>query len=355
MNGTARLGDLADVASVPEILTLSWPPVSITVGSWSRLLLERVLHHYRLHFSTKVASSRGAALVCVVDAGLAANLTGRVAAGHSAHPAGFRLAALPSDDPAEPAALATGHGVRVLVTSSDGPRSAAVAIRQIRATTAATLCAAGWVPVHASAVVDQRGSTLVMFGPRRAGKTTMLLSLLRAGAMELLANDTVFLRGDGRLLARGLPVSIGIRPDTLALFPELRQAIGADVAAKVDPACSDVSEPVGSATRMHVSPDDVAAAFGVAGAKAGSVRSLVRLRFDQQPSAFAVRRLSGTELMRSLAQARLETDAEWASAWTGGTVNRTPQPIDLTSVLSFELIYGANNRLRAADRLRSLV
>ncbi len=80
----------------------------------------------------------------------------------------------------------------------------------------------GYFLVHAFAAVKD-GRALLIVGPSGSGKTTTGLSLLLAG-WKLLANDVLLLKEepDG-IYALATPGAIGIRPQTLALLPQLRQ------------------------------------------------------------------------------------------------------------------------------------
>ncbi len=77
--------------------------------------------------------------------------------------------------------------------------------------------------LHAAAfAVDERAVLLV--GPKRAGKTTLLVSVLASGLGSLLANDRVFV-DTGRHLGRafGMPTLVSLRAGTLQLYPNLRR------------------------------------------------------------------------------------------------------------------------------------
>jgi hypothetical protein len=74
-------------------------------------------------------------------------------------------------------------------------------------------------PLHAAAVcVGDR--TLVLPGGSGAGKTTLILALLRAG-FDLMADDMVFFfAGDEGMRVLGFPDTAGLTGETLTLFPE---------------------------------------------------------------------------------------------------------------------------------------
>jgi hypothetical protein len=62
---------------------------------------------------------------------------------------------------------------------------------------------------------------VIVAGPKRAGKTTLLMHALHSGKARFLSNDrvVVFLEED-RALARGMPTIVTIRKESLEKFPE---------------------------------------------------------------------------------------------------------------------------------------
>ncbi|MFN8641573.1 MAG: hypothetical protein U0802_07920 [Candidatus Binatia bacterium] len=84
---------------------------------------------------------------------------------------------------------------------------------------------AAWMPrgliLHAAAFAVGDRAVLVA-GPKRAGKTSLLLHALRLPGARLLANDRVALALDGAgAVAHGLPTIVTLRPDTVArLLPD---------------------------------------------------------------------------------------------------------------------------------------
>ncbi|MEV0446193.1 hypothetical protein AB0I84_39740 [Streptomyces spectabilis] len=84
----------------------------------------------------------------------------------------------------------------------------------------------GWSILHASAVTDLDGQTVLTLGGKGAGKTTTALLLARAG-WRLLANDRVFVRPDGdgiRVLPWPSAAAIGLGLlDALDLYDSVRE------------------------------------------------------------------------------------------------------------------------------------
>ena len=85
--------------------------------------------------------------------------------------------------------------------------------------------AAGQLALHGSSfAVGDRG--VVVAGPSRAGKTTLLIQALRRGGARYLSNDRVLISGiDADPVLRGMPTIVTIRKSTLELFPDLERRL----------------------------------------------------------------------------------------------------------------------------------
>ena len=76
--------------------------------------------------------------------------------------------------------------------------------------------------MHAAAFTLDDGGILVV-GPKRAGKTTLLTYALTAAAAALVANDRVLVRTEvGQTLIRGMPTILTLREGMLEFFPRIR-------------------------------------------------------------------------------------------------------------------------------------
>lgn len=81
---------------------------------------------------------------------------------------------------------------------------------------------AGEVVLHASGVVTEQGTAVLMPGDSRNGKTTVLLHALTHFSVDMLSCDTSFLRRDGEeLRARGWPSNFSVSTGTLHDFAGL--------------------------------------------------------------------------------------------------------------------------------------
>ncbi|EME51177.1 hypothetical protein [Amycolatopsis decaplanina] len=89
--------------------------------------------------------------------------------------------------------MVSGTGIEIVGT--DPVTVASAACRLTREALRGRLVAAGWVLLHASAVVRD-GRAAVAFGTKGSGKTAVALQLATATGGALLANDRVFARAD---------------------------------------------------------------------------------------------------------------------------------------------------------------
>ena len=111
----------------------------------------------------------------------------------------------------------SGH-VRILATPR--PNLTRIALmRVVRELAMAASLARGGLLLHGAAfAIGGRG--VVLAGPRRAGKSTLLLHALQAAGALFISNDRVLARqGQDRVVLRGMPTIVNLRPGTLATFP----------------------------------------------------------------------------------------------------------------------------------------
>ncbi len=119
----------------------------------------------------------------------------------------------------------SGH-VRILATPR--PNLTRIALmRVVRELAMAASLARGGLLLHGAAfAIGGRG--VVLAGPRRAGKSTLLLHALQAAGALFISNDRVLARQDqGHVVLRGMPTIVNLRPGTLAMFPAVSSRIRA--------------------------------------------------------------------------------------------------------------------------------
>lgn len=119
---------------------------------------------------------------------------------------------------------------RLIVVGEDETAVATAAARLAREVVRGRLLADGWQILHASAVTNPDGATVLALGDKGAGKTTCGFLLARAG-WRLLANDRVFVRVEGDLV-RVLPwpsaaaIGFGLL-DSMGLYEPVRRRLQA--------------------------------------------------------------------------------------------------------------------------------
>ncbi len=174
-------------------------------------------------------------------------------------------------------------GIRILAPR-DGRGARVALIRVVRELAMHHVAASGGVMLHAAGIVAGDRALLVC-GPRRAGKTTLLLRLLAEPGAAYLANDRVAVvpipgRGAGAI-ARGLPTIVALRPGTVALLPAIAARLGAwrpDHWQTLAEGASDPS-PAGAAAPLTVpvdlSPAQLCALAGVPPAQEARIAAIV--------------------------------------------------------------------------------
>ena len=167
---------------------------------------------------------------------------------------------------------------------------------------------AAWTPrslvLHAAAVaIGERA--LLIAGPKRAGKTSLLLHALGGAGAQLLANDRVVLeRADGRAVAHGMPTIVNLRADTvLARFAgdDARRAVyryrffHTIAEAEQHPPATDLTP-----RPLACSPAQLGHLFGVELIGHASAAALLLPRVDSEAKGIELRRLDADEAAHRL-------------------------------------------------------
>lgn len=155
--------------------------------------------------------------------------------------------------------------------------------------------------VHAAAV-EARGRGLLIAGPKRAGKTTLSLHLLRSGHCRWIANDRAFAgRAGDAFLVRGMPAAVKVQPATLRTFPELCRAIG-HVARPYLHSLEELAraggspEPRDDSTELAFSPAQLAKRLAVKALASAPLGAIVFPEIRGDVEGFAVERLDSEEV-----------------------------------------------------------
>lgn len=108
-----------------------------------------------------------------------------------------------------------------VVAARDGAETRLALLRAVREYAMLYAVRAGWVMLHAAAV-SVGENAFVVAGPKRAGKTTLLLHALSTERAAYIANDRVALAvGPSGVTAHGLPTIVSVRKESAAWFPDL--------------------------------------------------------------------------------------------------------------------------------------
>jgi hypothetical protein len=198
-----------------------------------------------------------------------------------------------------------------VVAPSARPSTRIALLRLVREYATHHLAAEGAVLFHAAALgYDGRGMLIV--GPKRAGKTSLLIHGLGEPGSTFIANDRAVVSRDpcdGWRLG-GMPTVISIRPGTVELLPRpgfsaarrwsARMTLSEALAATVDRPPASGSQP------LSISPRQLCHALGVGRVESAPLRAIVFPRVDAGRDGLHVERLSADEAGQQLRLHRLK-------------------------------------------------
>ncbi len=193
-----------------------------------------------------------------------------------------------------------GNQVEVVVLpGSSAFRTGAMrVIREIAACRA--LASPACLLLHAAAV-EAGGRSVLVAGPKNAGKTTLLAYLAAATRTGILSNDRALVSRDASgFEVRGVPSIVSIRPQTLAFFPSLARGIPAVqrpahlTLAEADAAFA-AHGGVDARIRLRLSPPQLARQLGVPLSASARLSAVAFPATPCDRSSFRVDRLSVTE------------------------------------------------------------
>lgn len=136
-----------------------------------------------------------------------------------------RGATLTINDQSETAVLSDPGTNSIYVLGPDERSVAPDARRLIRDLYIASSKIVGYASLHGAATaVNEKG--LLICGPSSAGKSSLLLDLIKIGRQGYVSNDRVFvIYREGRFIARGAPEHVLTRMGTLGRVPEFRSLL----------------------------------------------------------------------------------------------------------------------------------
>ena len=150
---------------------------------------------------------------------------------------------------------------------------------------------------------------VLLVGPKRAGKTTLLASALSSGRADLLANDRVFVEtGPGPARGLGVPTLVSIRPDTLERFPALRSSMPGGSAllhaAEIEAAAARGADEAPPLIKYSLSPAQLAQQLGAGIAASAPIAAIVFPEIDPSQPRWSLTRVdpedAGSRLRKCL-------------------------------------------------------
>jgi hypothetical protein len=202
----------------------------------------------------------------------------------------------------------SGAAPRVRVVAPAGGRLFRGAVMRIaREIAMARAWGPAGVALHAAAFsIGGRG--VVVAGPKRSGKTSLLVHCLSASGAAYVSNDRVLVSLAGPVpVAQGMPAIVSLRHGTLALFPELARTIvcrGYRAHLSIAECQAESVAPSGPSADgdARVSPAQLCRLLGVPMVAEASVTALLLPRVDAGSLGIGWRRLPADE-----AASRFET------------------------------------------------
>jgi hypothetical protein len=196
------------------------------------------------------------------------------------------------------------------VLAAPGAHFARVAwMRVLRELATLHAARAGAALLHASAV-ERAGRAVAFLGAKRSGKTSCLLSALRAPGVRFLANDRLCVEPGG--VARGMPTIISLRADAQGAFPALAERVRAAdprVATRAGESRAGQPEWPRKPGSAGVVTAEFLALAGVGAAVAAPLAALVFPRVSGRPGRFALERIAPEDALARLREADLLRDA----------------------------------------------
>ena len=165
----------------------------------------------------------------------------------------------------------------------------------------------GGLLLHAAALaVGSRG--LILAGEKNAGKTTLLVNLLRHTAARYVSNDRVLVSlATSPPSLHGMPTIVSVRPGTLGFFPQLEEALQASGfhyrLTLQEAAGSETARPSSNDKRYGLSPAGFCALLGVERLGACQASAVVFPQIADDERTIRVRQLDEAEAAERLTRA----------------------------------------------------
>jgi hypothetical protein len=157
----------------------------------------------------------------------------------------------------------------------------------------------GGLIVHgAAALVD--GAGLVFAGPKKAGKTTLLLHLLSRPGAEFVTNDrvAVTMEATGGAALRGMPTIVAVRERTARTFPSFDgrlRSSGFHAWSTLDEVARRRRRPAAAQRVWALSPTQLATLLGVRRVASAALETILFPRVTGAQGGIEIRRLAPPE------------------------------------------------------------
>lgn len=176
-----------------------------------------------------------------------------------------------------------------IFAAEDGPALRLALLRVARELATMHALEKGFVHLHAAAL-ESNGSIVAFAGPRRSGKTTLLLHALLAGGARYVTNDRLLVDpAADPPRARGMPAIVTLRDETLARFPDFARRLAATAFAR-ERTLAEANAATGS--RPNLSPAQLRTLARAGEAAEGPLRAIVLPTVDPSVPRFAIRELA---------------------------------------------------------------
>jgi hypothetical protein len=190
------------------------------------------------------------------------------------------------------------EGSRVeVVAPSARPSTRIALLRLVREFAAHHLAAQGVVQIHAAAL-EHNGRGILIVGPKRAGKTSLLIHSLREAGSLFIANDRAVVSGDSQVGWRlgGMPTLISIRPGTVKLLhrPGFLAASRWSARMTLTEALGTPADgpPASASRQLSISPRQFCHAVDAGRVESAPLRAIVFPRVDTGRDGLQFSRLS---------------------------------------------------------------
>jgi hypothetical protein len=170
-----------------------------------------------------------------------------------------------------------------VLADAERPRGRMTLMRVLRECASARALSRGELPMHAAAVaVGDRVSLFV--GPKRSGKSTLLVHALSHAGTTYVSNDRVFVQLEARgATARGMPSIVSLRAGTLDFWPALRADVSSGCMhfpstldeARAHREAGTASRPPSTRAIPGLSPAQFCALLGVPASTGGRLERIV--------------------------------------------------------------------------------